>query len=89
MVGEPARVMFLYWGRRGALSQFALEVGRAAVGDERLSATVSFSRQNESFESCRDFGPALFPVDTFQTNAGAVLQNLGAYRCCAAGFTTD
>ena len=47
-VVDPARVMFLYWGRRG-LTQFALEVGRAAVADPGLQASLSVSRQNENF----------------------------------------
>jgi len=70
---NPARVMFVYWGRRGALTQFTLEVGRAALANPDLAATISVSRQNEAFASYQEFGPALFAVDTFAKNAGAVL----------------
>jgi glycosyltransferase involved in cell wall biosynthesis len=66
--------MFAYWGRRGALSQFTLEVARAAIADPRVEATVSVSRQNENFANFAELGPALFAVDTFKTNAGALLQ---------------
>jgi glycosyltransferase involved in cell wall biosynthesis len=72
---QPARIMFLYWGRRGALAQFTLEVGRAAVADDGISPTICISRQNENFERYRDFGPSLFPIDTFQTGSGALLQS--------------
>jgi glycosyltransferase involved in cell wall biosynthesis len=70
---NPARVMFVYWGRRGALTQFTLEVGRAALANQQLAATISVSRQNEAFASYQEFGPALFAVDTFAKNSGAVL----------------
>jgi glycosyltransferase involved in cell wall biosynthesis len=67
--------MFLYWGRRGAMSRFALEVGRAAIADRRIVASISVSRQNETFASFAELGPALFPINTFRSNAGAVLQS--------------
>jgi len=70
-----ARVMFTYWGRRGALSQIALEVGRTALVSERLAATISVSRQNDNFAAFEQLGGALFPIDTFRSNAGALLQS--------------
>ena len=63
--------MFVYWGRRGALPQFALQLGRVALSDRLIEPTISVSRQNESFERFEEFGPALFAVDTFATNSGA------------------
>jgi len=71
---EAARVMFVYWGRRGALPQFALEVARTARANPLIEATISVSRQNEIFPMYEEFGPALFAVDTFSTNAGALFQ---------------
>ena len=71
---QPARVMFIYWGRRGALSQLILEVAHAARADKMVDATISVSRQNENFASYKELGSALFAVDTFQTNAGALFQ---------------
>jgi glycosyltransferase involved in cell wall biosynthesis len=69
----PARVMFIYWGRRG-LTQFTLELARTALAERDLAATVSVSRQNENFSAFAELGPALFPVDTFRTNIGALTQ---------------
>jgi glycosyltransferase involved in cell wall biosynthesis len=74
MHSELPCVMFTYWGRRGPLSQFALELGRTALAEPGLSAVLSISRQNDNFESFRIFGPALFPVNTFRTNVGAVAE---------------
>ncbi|MEI9902231.1 MAG: glycosyltransferase family 4 protein [Hyphomicrobium sp.] len=65
-------VMFSYWGRRGALSQLALEVGRTAVAQQDIAATMSVSRQNEIFPAFCELGPALFPVDTFARNTGII-----------------
>jgi glycosyltransferase involved in cell wall biosynthesis len=70
----PPSVMFSYWGRRGALSQFTLEVGRVALAERDLHATISVSRQNETFGSFSAFGSALFPVDTFARNIGAITE---------------
>ncbi len=66
-------VMFAYWGRRG-LSRLVLDVARAASTAGGFAASVSVSRQNENFAAFESFGPALVPVDTFSTNAGAILQ---------------
>jgi glycosyltransferase involved in cell wall biosynthesis len=68
----PARVMFLYWGRRGAMVRFTIELARAAVAVPGLTPFVSVSRQNEAFDAFVEFGAAVFPVDTFDTNVGAV-----------------
>ena len=74
MIPAPSRALFTYWGRRGALTQFALEVGRAALIEPNVAATISVSRHNESFTAFQEFGPALFPVDTFRSNTGALLR---------------
>lgn len=73
MPGKPASVMFTYWGRRG-LSRFAWELAQAARGDPLLKPAVSISRQNRSFDRFAEFADSLFPIDTFTTNANAVLQ---------------
>ena len=67
--------MFVYWGRRGAMTRFALELGYTIVADENVDASISVSRQNVDFDAYRNFGAALFPVDTFSTNIGAVAQS--------------
>jgi glycosyltransferase involved in cell wall biosynthesis len=71
---DPARVMFTYWGRRGALPQFTFEVACAAFAQPSIRPTISVSRSNENIAAFAGFGPSLFAVDTFQTNAGALLQ---------------
>jgi len=65
--------MFAYLGRRG-LSRFAYGVARAALADERLTATIMVSRQNEIYDAFSELGDAHLAVDTFESNAGAILQ---------------
>ncbi len=69
-----ARVMFLYWGRRG-LTRFVIELAHAAVASTRIDASVSVSRQNEGFTDFGELGSRLVPVDTFATNAGVLGQS--------------
>ncbi len=66
--------MITFWGRRGALTQFTLEFGRIIRADPQIAATVSVSRQNERFASFAEFAGALLAVDTFKSNAGALLR---------------
>lgn len=73
MHSEPSRVMFIYWGRRG-ISRFVLDVARAALASENMSASISVSRQNESFTAFGELGDAVVSVDTFTTNIGALFQ---------------
>lgn len=70
---EPPRILFCFWGRRGALTQFALEVGRAVALRSDIDATLSVSRHNESFSEFESLGVELLPIDTFSTYAGAAL----------------
>jgi glycosyltransferase involved in cell wall biosynthesis len=67
-----SRVTFLYWGRRG-LSRFALDVARATLANDRISASISVSRKNESFAAFGELGEAVVPIETFSTNVGALL----------------
>jgi glycosyltransferase involved in cell wall biosynthesis len=67
MESEPLRTMFVYWGRRGALSRIVLELAR--VAGQR--AVMSVSRQNELVEQIRAVGAPLVAVDTFERAAGA------------------
>lgn len=79
---EPVRVMFLYWGRRGALARIAHDLMAAAASRSDLAPVLSVSRQSESFDSYRPFGDRLHVVDTFSGLAGALL---GAVRLPAMG----
>ncbi len=64
--------MFLFWGRRGALSVLTRQIGEAAARDPGFAMSLSVSRQNEMFPSFAGFGPALHSVDTFTSGLGAV-----------------
>jgi glycosyltransferase involved in cell wall biosynthesis len=68
-----SRVMLLYWGRRG-LSRFVVEVARATLASEAISATISVSRQSENFAAFTELGEAVMLVDTFSTHLGALMQ---------------
>jgi glycosyltransferase involved in cell wall biosynthesis len=70
---RQARVMLLYWGRRG-LSRLVVEVARATLASETLSATLSVSRQNENFAAFTELGDGVMLVDTFATHLGALMQ---------------
>lgn len=73
VTSDPIRVMFVYWGRRGALSRFTFEVGRTALADPTIEPTICISRSNELFDDYVEFGRALFPVTLFNKSIGAVL----------------
>jgi glycosyltransferase involved in cell wall biosynthesis len=64
------RPLLVYWGRRGALSHFVLELARV-TGDR---AVFSLSRQNELFDEIRSLGNPLVAVDTFDSYAGGILR---------------
>jgi glycosyltransferase involved in cell wall biosynthesis len=61
--------MFIYLGRRGAVSQLALELARAAPAQ----AVLAISRQNELHEQIAAAGAPVIAVDTFNAGAGALL----------------
>ena len=62
------RTLFLYWGRRGAISELVLELAGVA-GDQ---AWFSVSQQNELFDEINRTGAALVPVNTFSSDLGAI-----------------
>jgi hypothetical protein len=64
--------MFLYWGRRGAMSRFTLSLAEVAKGIDELEAIVSVSRENELFDQVVRSGTELFPIDTFSLRVGAI-----------------
>ena len=67
---RSGRPLFLYLGRRGALSAFTLELARAA--GER--AVFCISRQNELHDEIVAAGAPVVSVDTFETHLGAILR---------------
>jgi glycosyltransferase involved in cell wall biosynthesis len=70
---DPVRVMFLYWGRRG-LSQFAYELARTALNNDRCAATFVISRQNENFAGFNALGRSVLAINTFASNRGALTE---------------
>src|SRR5262245_31835062 len=69
-VGSSRRPLFIYLGRRGSLSQFALEL--AGTAGDRAGLVVS--RQNELFAEIAAAGAPVVPVDTFGHASGALLR---------------
>ena len=66
------RVLFLYWGRRG-LSEFVLMLAEAARARSDFHAVFSVSRQNDRFDEFERLGECVEPIDTFESNMGALL----------------
>ena len=66
------RILFAYWGRRGALSRFTLNLARACEHVAELDATISVSSQNEIFHHFLPLGPKLLAVQTFTSPVGAL-----------------
>jgi glycosyltransferase involved in cell wall biosynthesis len=66
------RILFAYWGRRGALSRFTLNLARACEHIAELDATISVSRQNEIFHQFLPLGQKLLAVQTFTSPMGAL-----------------
>lgn len=67
------RLLFSFWGRRGALTQFALDAARTLSGSMNMAATFSVSRQNEAFSEFEALDIPLLPIDTFSSEVGAAL----------------
>jgi glycosyltransferase involved in cell wall biosynthesis len=72
----PARVMFMFWGRRGSLTKIAHDVHAAALAMDDIEPTLSVSRQAENFAACAALG-RVHAVDTFSHASGALT---GAWR---------
>jgi glycosyltransferase involved in cell wall biosynthesis len=68
----PIGVMLAYWGRRGALSRFTLDLCEPMRRIPSLSLHLSLSRQGEMFDAFRALGLPAFHVDTFGGALGAV-----------------
>jgi glycosyltransferase involved in cell wall biosynthesis len=72
---DPApgrRVMFLYWGQRGAMSRFALALAETVKNMTELDVVFSLSNQNELFEDFLRSGLKLYPVNMFSSRIGAI-----------------
>jgi glycosyltransferase involved in cell wall biosynthesis len=62
------RTLFIYWGRRGSISEGLLELTKISAPDTLFSV----SRQNELFGRISRSGAFILPVDTFNRGFGAV-----------------
>lgn len=69
---RPRRVMFLWWGRRGAMARFTLDLAMAATRRPDIDTTVSIAVDQERFADFAFLGERLFPVKTFSRAAGAI-----------------
>jgi hypothetical protein len=64
--------MFLYWGRRGAMSRFTLSLAEVAKSMDELEAIISVSRDNELFDQFVRSGTELFPISAFSSSTEAI-----------------
>lgn len=65
-------ILFIYWGRRGAMSQFTLELARVAARIPGLNAKFSVSTGNELLDEITEAGNQVLPIESFKSNVGAV-----------------
>ncbi len=76
MAQSRNRTLFVYWGRRGSLSEITLALARVADKD----VVFSVSAQNELFAAIKDTGVPLLAVDTFEHGIGAILKAWRLFR---------
>lgn len=71
---DPHRrgVLFSYWGRRGAMSRFTLNLAAAANANANFDALVSISLQNENVAEFAPYQQRLLPVQTYSSHLGAL-----------------
>jgi len=68
----PLPIAFLYWGRRGAMPRFSLDLAQAAAARPDIALHVSISYQNDLFARYVSLGDRLLPIDTFASASGVV-----------------
>ncbi len=64
--------MFAFWGRRGALCRFTLNLTQSLTAAGVPGSTISVARGNELFAEFAQFGDRIFPIDTFFSTLGAL-----------------
>lgn len=72
MKDSARRVMFIFWGRRGAMVPFSIGVQQAAMTLPQVEPFISVSRQNEAFDDYHQFGDRLVPVNTYSRGFAAL-----------------
>jgi glycosyltransferase involved in cell wall biosynthesis len=65
------RNLYLYLGRRGALTQWMLEIATLTAGN----AVSVISKQNESFDQICAIGADIVTANTFDNNLGAIFRS--------------
>jgi glycosyltransferase involved in cell wall biosynthesis len=68
MSGQPKHDLFVFLGRRGAISRWVPDITGLTTG----RAAVVVSRQNEIYNQIRNSGPNIVKVDTFDSVLGAI-----------------
>src|SRR5438876_707577 len=68
MSGQPDHELFVFLGRRGAISRWVPDITELTAG----RAAVVVSRQNEIYNQIRNSGPNIVKVDTFDSILGAI-----------------
>ncbi len=66
------KTLFVYWGRKGAISQLCLEIASALHQSPELPAFISMSIQNEIFPQLARYSDRIWPFATFSTWLGAI-----------------
>jgi glycosyltransferase involved in cell wall biosynthesis len=69
--------MFLYWGRKGSLGRFTLQLMQAVAADPGVTATLSLSERNENFADFAPYAASLMPI---RTEAGTLGMLTGMRR---------
>jgi glycosyltransferase involved in cell wall biosynthesis len=85
-------LMIAYWGRRGSLCRFALNLAEVVASRESRGTTISVSDANEVFDDFSRFGDLIFPVKTFSSSVGAFAlphRVVGLQHRLAARFARD
>jgi glycosyltransferase involved in cell wall biosynthesis len=68
MSGQPDRELYVFLGRRGAISRWVPDITNLTAG----RGAVVVSRQNEIYTQIRNSGPNIVKVDTFDNVLGAI-----------------
>lgn len=69
---RPLRLLFAYWGRRGAGPTLTEAMVRAALQDPALRVGISFARQGERAQNLSTLTPDPLVIDSFDSAIGAL-----------------
>lgn len=72
----PVRVLFWYWGRRGAGGRYALEVIKGLAAQRDIELHLSLSRQSEFFSDCEALNLPGFHANTYEDFTSLVLRSV-------------